>query len=246
MPQKERIRLNKYLSEQGVCSRREADDSIARGLVTINGQKALMGEKVTGDEHICLKGKPIKKAEAAHIYIILNKPRGIVCTTKNDKDNVIDYLKLDRRVFPVGRLDKDSQGLLLLTSDGAIVNDMMRAANGHEKEYIVTVDRPIDRDFIKKMSSGVYLDELNVTTRPCTVRQMGPRVFSIILTQGLNRQIRRMCQALGCRVLTLNRIRIMNLRLGNLELGRWRYVTPKELEQLQALCRRKHHSQRKV
>ena len=149
-----------------------------------------------------------------HTYIALNKPRGIVCTTKNDKDNVIDFLKLDQRVFPAGRLDKDSEGLLLLTSDGDIVNRIMRGAAGHEKEYVVRVNRPVDDAFIRKMSQGVYLEELDVTTRPCQVRQTGRDVFHIILTQGLNRQIRRMCQALGYRVVTLQRIRIMNIRLG--------------------------------
>ena len=231
------IRLNKYLSEQGVCSRREADELIARGKVEVDGIPAAMGQRITGQERICLMGRPIKKEEAAHIYIALNKPRGIVCTTKNDKDNVIDYLSLDRRVFPVGRLDKDSEGLLLLTSDGKIVNEIMRAANGHEKEYVVTVDKPIDRAFVKKMSAGVRLTELSVTTRPCKVWQTGKRTFSIILTQGLNRQIRRMCQALGFRVVTLKRVRIMNIHLGNLATGKWRTLTKDELSGLGRLLK---------
>ena len=232
MTNKESIRLNKYLSEQGVCSRREADDYIARGKVTVDGKKAVMGERVTGQEQICLMGQRIKKSEMEHIYIALNKPRGITCTTKNDKNNVIDYLQLERRVFPVGRLDKDSQGLLILTSDGKIVNPMMRAASGHDKEYVVTVDRPIDQTFIEKMAGGIYLEDLDVTTRPCTVRKLNQKTFSIILTQGLNRQIRRMCQALGFKVITLKRIRIMNIRLGDLKPGCWRYLTEQELSEL--------------
>lgn len=235
----EEIRLNKYLSMQGICSRREADDFIRRGLVSVDGHIACMGEKISGNEHILLMGRPVKKIKDDQVYIALNKPRGIVCTTKNDKNNVIDFLKLDRRVFPVGRLDKDSQGLLLLTSDGDIVNNIMRAANRHEKEYIVTVDRPIDQDFIKKMSSGIYLEDLERTTRPCSVKKLGPQKFSIILTQGLNRQIRRMCQCLNYRVITLKRIRIMNILLGDLKSGQWRYLTDDELSELRRLISEK-------
>lgn len=237
MIQDETIRLNKYLSAHGVCSRREADELIARGKVRVNGHTAAMGEKVTGREDICVCGKRIGKKGPGHIYIVLNKPRGIVCTTKNDKDNVIDFLKLDQRVFPAGRLDKDSEGLLLLTSDGDIVNRIMRGAAGHEKEYVVRVNRSVDDAFIRKMSQGVYLEELDVTTRPCQVRQTGRDVFHIILTQGLNRQIRRMCQALGYRVVTLQRIRIMNIRLGNLPVGQWRHLTKEELEEMGRLIR---------
>lgn len=232
------IRLNKYLSSSGICSRREADELIAQNKITINGKTALMGEQITGDEQICIMGKPIKKAENAHIYIALNKPRGIVCTTKNDKNNVIDYLHLDRRVFPVGRLDKDSEGLLLLTSDGDIVNRMMRSANAHEKEYHVRVNRPVDQHFIEKMSAGIFLEELGVTTRPCRVWQTGQYTFSIILTQGLNRQIRRMCQSLGYRVTTLKRYRIMNIELGSLPTGKWRELTQEELDGLKKLIKK--------
>ncbi len=235
MPEETYIRLNKYLSEHGVCSRREADACIAQGLVTINGQTAHMGEKVTGKETICFKGRPVRQNKKEPVYIALNKPRGIVCTTKNDKDNVIDYLNLDRRVFPVGRLDKDSEGLLLLTSDGALVNPMMRASQAHEKEYTVCVNRPLTETFIQKMGAGVYLKELQVTTRPCRIWATGKQTFSIILTQGLNRQIRRMCQALGYRVVTLKRIRIMNIRLGSLGYGQWRYLTQQELSELYKL-----------
>ena len=228
------MRLNKYLGAQGVCSRREADEWIAEKKITVDGRTASVGEKVTGQEHIEIDGRPIKKEKKEHIYIALNKPRGIVCTTKNDKDNVIDFLGLERRVFPVGRLDKDSQGLLLLTSHGDIVNRIMKAANRHEKEYVVKVNRPLDRDFVKRMSEGVYLEELNVTTRPCRVCPVGKDTFKIILTQGLNRQIRRMCQCLGYRVITLKRIRIMNIRLGTLPLGQWRYLEKQELDILKS------------
>lgn len=232
MEEKQEMRLNKYLSAQGICSRREADAWIAGKKITVDGHIASMGEKVTGREKIEIDGRPIKKEKKEHIYIALNKPRGIVCTTKNDKDNVIDFLGLDRRVFPVGRLDKDSEGLLLLTSDGDIVNRIMKAANRHEKEYVVKVNRPLGRDFVKRMSGGLYLEELDVTTRPCQVYPVGKDTFKIILTQGLNRQIRRMCQCLGYRVLTLKRIRIMNIRLGELPTGQWRYLEKQELETL--------------
>ena len=231
----EKIRLNKYLSECGICSRREADALISGKKVTIDGRIAVMGDKVTGQEKIYADGIQVKKRTEAHTYILLNKPKGIVCTTKNDKNNVIDYLGLKQRVFPVGRLDRDSEGLLMLTSDGDIVNGMMRAGNYHEKEYVVTVDRPVDSCFIKQMSDGVYLEELNVTTRPCKVTKTGKNTFNIILTQGLNRQIRRMCQALGFRVVQLRRIRIMNLQLGNLPEGQWRTLTDGELTQLKKM-----------
>lgn len=234
MEEIQKMRLNKYLSAQGICSRREADAWIAGKKITVDGHIASMGEKVTGQENIEINGRPIKNEEKEHIYIALNKPRGIVCTTKNDKDNVIDFLGLDRRVFPVGRLDKDSEGLLLLTSDGDIVNRIMKAANRHEKEYVVKVNRPLGRDFVKRMSGGLYLGDLNVTTRPCRVHPLGKDTFKIILTQGLNRQIRRMCQCLGYRVVTLKRIRIMNISLGELPTGQWRYLEKRELEILKS------------
>lgn len=170
----ESIRLNKYLSEQGVCSRREADELIGSGAVTVDGKKAVMGERIWGTEKICVSGKVLKQNQEDHIYILLNKPRGIVCTTKNDKNNVIDYLSLKQRVFPVGRLDKDSEGLLMLTNDGDIVNRMMRSSNGHEKEYEVTVNRPVTREFLKAMSDGVWLEELQVKTRAMPSSQRHP------------------------------------------------------------------------
>ena len=233
--EREKLRLNKYLSEIGFCSRREADALVDAKRVTIDGRIAVMGDKVTGDENICVDRKPVGKTKDEHTYILLNKPRGIVCTTKNDKDNVIDYLKLSTRVFPVGRLDKDSEGLLLLSSDGDIVNRMMRAGNFHEKEYIVKVNNIITDDFIKRMSAGVYLEELEQTTRPCKVKKINDYELRIILTQGLNRQIRRMCQALGYRVIKLKRIRIMNLKLDDLKVGQWRNVTQEELKELKRL-----------
>ncbi len=231
----EKIRLNKYLSEIGFCSRREADALLDAKRITIDGRLAVMGDKVSGDEIICVDNKPVGKNKTSHTYILLNKPRGIVCTTKNDKDNVIDFLKLNVRVFPVGRLDKDSEGLLMLTSDGDIVNRMMRAGNFHEKEYIVKVNSIITEDFVKRMSAGVFLEELNQTTRPCKVKKINDYEFRIILTQGLNRQIRRMCLALGYRVSKLKRVRIMNLKLDGLKVGQWRYVTDEELKALKQL-----------
>lgn len=234
----DQIRLNKYLSEQGICSRREADRLIEAGKVMVDGHKAEMGERVTGQEKIFCDGKPVGKAagktRVKPVLLVVNKPRGIVCTT-SDKDrapNVIDLIKYPARVYPVGRLDKDSEGLLLMTNQGELANKIMHAGNLHEKEYLVTVDQPFNAAFIKKMQEGVELKELGVTTRPCKVEAVGPKSFRIILTQGLNRQIRRMCGELGYRVVTLKRIRIMNILLGRLNTGDFRKVTPKEWEEL--------------
>lgn len=235
----EPTRLNKYLSEQGICSRREADRLIEAGKVTIDGRTAAMGEKVTGTEVIVCDGKPVGKAagvkKAKPVLLAVNKPRGVVCTT-SDKDrapNVIDLVHYPSRVYPVGRLDKDSEGLLLLTNQGELANQIMHAGNFHEKEYEVTVDQPFNAAFIKKMREGVELKELGVTTRPCQVEATGKKSFRIILTQGLNRQIRRMCGELGYRVVTLKRVRIMNIQLGRLNTGDYRRVTPQELEELE-------------
>lgn len=234
----ELIRLNKYLSEQGVCSRREADRLMEAGKVTIDGRKAGVGERVTGEENIVCDGKPVGKAAGKKkekpVLLLVNKPRGIVCTT-SDKDrapNVLDLIQYPYRVYPVGRLDKDSEGLLLMTNQGELANQIIHAGNLHEKEYLVTVDQPFNASFLKKMREGVELKELGVTTRPCRVEAVGPKSFRIILTQGLNRQIRRMCGELGYHVVTLKRIRIMNLQLGKLNVGAFRRVTPKELEEL--------------
>lgn len=232
------IRLNKYLSEQGICSRREADRLIEAGKVTVDGRKAQVGEKVTGQELIVCDGRPVGKAagqkKAKPVLLVVNKPRGIVCTT-SDKDrapNVLDLIKYPTRVYPVGRLDKDSEGLLLMTNQGELANQIMHAGNLHEKEYLVTVDQPFNGAFIKKMREGVELKELGVTTRPCRVEATGPKSFKIILTQGLNRQIRRMCEELGYHVVTLKRVRIMNILLGRLNTGDFRKVTSKEWEEL--------------
>lgn len=237
----EAIRLNKYLSEQGICSRREADRLIEAGKITIDGRQAGMGEKVTGQETILCDGRPVGKAAGGKkvkpVLLMVNKPRGIVCTT-SDKDrapNVIDLIQYPTRVYPVGRLDKDSEGLLLMTNQGDLANQIMHAGNLHEKEYLVTVDQPFNAAFIRKMREGVELKALGVTTRPCNVEATGVKSFRIVLTQGLNRQIRRMCEELGYRVVTLKRIRIMNLHLGKLNTGDFRRVTPKEWEELKWL-----------
>lgn len=237
----ESIRLNKYLSGQGVCSRREADRLIQLGKVTIDGRTAQMGEKVTGQEEICCEGKPVGTAgrgEAIEpVLLVVNKPQGIICTT-SDKDrapNVVDLVGYQTRIYPVGRLDKDSEGLLLMTNQGELANRIIHAGNLHEKEYLVSVDRPFDRAFIRQLRDGVELKELGVTTRPCQVKAEGEKTFRIILTQGMNRQIRRMCETLGYHVVFLKRVRIMNICLGKLKPGGFRRVTEEEFNQLQKL-----------
>ena len=227
------IRLNKFISETGFCSRREADKLIESGRVTVDGIKAIMGTKVKESANVKVDGKPIKKVEEL-VYIALNKPVGITCTTeKKVKGNIVDFVNHEKRIFPIGRLDKDSQGLILLTNDGDIVNKILRAGNNHEKEYIVTVDKPINNKFIKDMSNGVKI--LGTITKKCIVNKINERTFRIILTQGMNRQIRRMCEALGYSVVKLNRIRIMNIKLGNLKIGSWRNLTDDELKKLNSL-----------
>lgn len=226
------VRINKFLSEAGVCSRREADRQIEAGNVTIDGKIAQMGDRVSEGQQVCFQGVPVKKEEKM-ILIALNKPAGIVCTAeKREKNNVIDYLNYPKRIYPVGRLDKDSEGLLLLTNNGDIVNKMMRSGNMHEKEYIVTVNRPVTDSFLHGMANGVPLVELNTTTRKCRVERTGKKQFRIVLTQGLNRQIRRMCEYFGYRVQKLVRVRIMNIELGNLEPGKYRDVTSQEYKRL--------------
>lgn len=226
------VRINKFLSEAGVCSRREADRQIEAGNVTIDGKIAQMGDRVSEGQQVCFQGVPVKKEEEM-ILIALNKPAGIVCTAeKREKNNVIDYLNYPKRIYPVGRLDKDSEGLLLLTNNGDIVNKMMRSGNMHEKEYIVTVNRPVTDSFLHGMANGVPLVELNTTTRKCRVERTGKKQFRIVLTQGLNRQIRRMCEYFGYRVQKLVRVRIMNIELGNLEPGKYRNVTSQEYKRL--------------
>ena len=226
----EQIRLNKFLSDAGYCSRREADRLVEQGVVKVNGKNAVMGQKVTINDSIMVKGKNISREEE-QILIALNKPVGIECTTDlNNPDNIVDFINFDKRIYPIGRLDKNSQGLILLTNDGSIVNNILKGSNYHEKEYVVTVDKPVTDDFIKKMSTGVRI--LDQVTRPCKVAKVKKHVFNIVLTQGLNRQIRRMCGELGYNVQKLKRIRIMNIELGNLPVGQYRKVTDSELKDL--------------
>lgn len=221
------ISLNKYISDSGFCSRREADKYIEECRVTINGRDADKGNRVEEGDVVKIDGEPLKKKKAP-VYILLNKPKGITCTTDlKDKTNIIDFVNFKTRIFPIGRLDKLSEGLIFLTNDGDIVNKILRAGNGHEKEYIVSVDKPVTTEFIKKMRAGVKIP--GATTLPCFVKQEGDLRFKIILTQGLNRQIRRMCEALGYRVTALKRVRIMHITLNGLPPGKWRYFTPQEL-----------------
>lgn len=221
------MRINKFISEKGVCSRREADKLIEKKRVTINGNLAGIGDKVTSQDEIRIDGKLLNKKDK-RIYIALNKPVGITCTTESKiKGNIVDFVNYPKRIFPIGRLDKDSEGLIFLTNDGDIVNKILRAGNNHEKEYIVTVDKPINNEFLKGMSSGVKI--LNTITSPCKVTKESSHVFRIILTQGLNRQIRRMCEAFSYNVLKLKRVRIMNITLKDLPIGKWRYLTEEEL-----------------
>ena len=220
------IRINKYISSSGYCSRRQADELIEQGKVTIDGITATNGSKVLDGQTVLIDGEPCVPVDD-HIYIALNKPLGITCTTDTrDKDNIIDYMGLDDRIFPIGRLDKNSSGLILLTNDGDIINKLLRAEHGHEKEYIVKVNKKIDKDFVNKMENGLPI--LGQTTLPCKVFIESPYRFRIILTQGMNRQIRRMCEYLGYRVVSLKRIRFMNILLGDMKPGEYRYLNNKE------------------
>jgi 23S rRNA pseudouridine2604 synthase len=226
----EPVRINKFISETGFCSRREADKLVEQGRVTLNGRKVVLGDKASADDDVRVDGKPLK-AKKAGVYIAFNKPVGITCTTERHiKGNIIDYIRHKERIFPIGRLDKPSEGLIFLTSDGDIVNKILRAGNNHEKEYVVTVNKPITPDFIQKMSSGVPV--LGVITKRCFVRKESSFVFTIILTQGLNRQIRRMCEYLGYNVTRLKRVRIMNVTLDNLPVGKWRDLTAAEMKEI--------------
>ena len=230
-------RINKYLSELGYCSRRVADSLIEEGKVTINGEIPEMGTKVEDGDQVEVEGQRIEKStKHEKIYLVFNKPAGIVCTTDRrvESDNIIDFIKYPTRIFPIGRLDKPSEGLIFLTNDGDIVNKILRARNNHEKEYIVSVNRPINRDFIQSMSNGVEI--LDTITKNCFVKQLGPKKFRIILTQGLNRQIRRMCEYLGYRVKSLKRVRIMNIKL-DVSTGEYREFTKKELFELNELLK---------
>jgi 23S rRNA pseudouridine2604 synthase len=228
------IRINKYLSEAGFCSRREADKLLSQGRITLNGKVPQIGTKVGPRDKVKVDGKPVGKPIQNHVYIAFNKPVGIVSTTdtKGEKNNIIDFIGHKQRIFPVGRLDKDSEGLIFLTSDGDIVNKILRSKNNHEKEYVVTVNKPIDASFIQKMSAGIPI--LDTVTLPCVVEKMGKNRFRIILKQGLNRQIRRMCEYLGYEVTQLRRIRIMHIKL-DIPVGKWRDLTAAELAKLKRL-----------
>ena len=224
------MRINKYISESGITSRRGADKWIAEGRVTINGKIAELGSQAEPGDDVRVDGKPIT-VEQQHVYIALNKPKGITSTTeKHIKGNIVDFVNHPLRIFHIGRLDKDSTGLILLTNDGDIVNEILRAENSHEKEYIVTVNKPVTEQFLKQMAAGVEI--LDTKTLPCKVKQLSRNTFNITLTQGLNRQIRRMCTALGYEVLELQRIRIMNIHLDHLPIGQWRDLTDQELKDL--------------
>ena len=227
---REALRLNKFLSEAGVCSRREADRLIEAGRVTVDGKKAETGMKITPGQEVRVDQKLVKPEEEM-IVLAVNKPRGIVCTEeKREPDNIIRFLNYPTRITYAGRLDKDSEGLLLMTNNGDIINKMMRAGNYHEKEYLVTVDKPVTEEFLQHMARGVPI--LDTVTRPCQVKKEGKKTFRIVLTQGLNRQIRRMCEALGYKVVTLKRVRIMQIRLGDLKPGQYRPLTEQELASL--------------
>ncbi len=234
MEKESSVRINKYLSEVGFCSRRKADELIEAGKVTINGQVPEKGTKITADDEVRVNGRLISTPKDQPVYLAFNKPIGIVCTTdtKREKNNIIDYIKYPKRIFPIGRLDKPSEGLILLTSDGDIVNKVLRARNNHEKEYIVTVNKPITKEFIRRMGDGVPV--LDTVSRKCLVEQMDRGTFRIILTQGLNRQIRRMCEYLGYEVVALKRIRIMNIHL-DIPVGKWRNLSDAELSELNKL-----------
>ncbi len=245
-------RLNKYLSEAGYCSRREADRLIEAGRVTINDEIPEMGTKVTESDIVKVDGELVASRTNSFTYLAFNKPVGIVCTTDTrvEKDNIIDYINYPKRIFPIGRLDKPSEGLILLTDDGDIVNKILRASNNHEKEYIVTVDKPISQTFVERMSNGVPI--LDTVTKKCVVQKINRTTFKIILTQGLNRQIRRMCEYLGYEVLTLKRVRIMNIVL-DIAVGKYRELTTEEMKILNQLISTskktyepQHHGPKKV
>ncbi len=229
-------RINKYLSEVGYCSRRAADKLLEQGRLTINGKKPELGTKIFPGDEIRVDGRLIEDPQEDHVYIALNKPVGIVCTTDTrvEKDNIIDFINHPKRIFPIGRLDKPSEGLIFLTSDGDIVNKILRARNNHEKEYIVTVNRPINDRFIQRMSNGIPI--LGTVTKKCHVEALGKNKFKIILTQGLNRQIRRMCEYLDYRVTKLQRVRIMNVVL-DMPVGKWRDLTEKEIAQINLMVK---------
>ena len=228
------MRINKYLSAKGVCSRREADRLLEAGRITVDGAVAECGQQVDDNNIICIDGSKISNDKPEDILIAFNKPVSIVCTTTNKQgnNNIVDYIGYSERIYPIGRLDKESDGLILLTNNGEITDRILRSVNGHEKEYIVKVNKNITKDFLDKMSAGVYLKELNVKTKQCRIYKVNSDTFRIVLTQGLNRQIRRMCQELGYKVEKLTRIRVMNIELGELACGEYRVVEGAEKEKL--------------
>jgi 23S rRNA pseudouridine2604 synthase len=228
------MRINKYLSAQGVCSRREADRLLEAGRITVDGVTAMCGQQVDDNSVICIDGSRISDEKPQDVLMAFNKPRGIVCTTTDNqgKNNIVDYIGYDKRIYPVGRLDKDSDGLILLTNNGEITDKILRSVNGHEKEYVVKVNKKITDTFLKSMADGVYLKELDVITKPCSISRINNYTFRIILTQGLNRQIRRMCQESGYKVESLTRVRIMNIELGGLKIGEYRIIEGKEKSML--------------
>ena len=227
------VRLNKYIADSGYCSRREADQIIADGRVTINDEPVGLGVRVSDTDIVKIDGEPILPDDDL-VYLAVHKPTGITCTTdERRRDNIVTWINYPKRIFPIGRLDRDSEGLIFMTNDGNIVNKILRAGNNHEKEYIVTVDKDITEEFIKQMSSGVPI--LDTVTKPCKIKQQNGKTFKITLTQGLNRQIRRMCEYCGYNVTRLIRVRIMHITLGNLPKGQWRYLTAKEIKELKRL-----------
>ena len=230
----EAVRLNKFLSEKGICSRREADRLVDEGKVMVNGVCAVMGQKVSSADEIVVDGKKVSTKQVKPVLIAVNKPAGIVCTTARfeGEKNIVDMVKYPTRIYPIGRLDKESEGLILMTNLGELANEISKASNSHEKEYVVTVNNQVTESFLDKMRRGMHLEELNADTMPCVCTKTGNREFHIILKQGLNRQIRRMCAACGYRVETLKRIRIMNIHLGNIPQGNFRNVTDAEFDKL--------------
>lgn len=230
----ETVRLNKFLSEKGICSRREADRLVDEGKVMVNGVCAVMGQKVSSADEIVVDGKKVSTKQVKPVLIAVNKPAGIVCTTARfeGEKNIVDMVKYPTRIYPIGRLDKESEGLILMTNLGDLANEISNASNSHEKEYVVTVNNQVTESFLDKMRRGMHLEELNADTMPCVCTKTGNREFHIILKQGLNRQIRRMCAACGYRVETLKRIRIMNIHLGNIPQGNFRNVTDAEFDKL--------------
>ena len=230
----ETVRLNKFLSEKGICSRREADRLVDEGKVMVNGVCAVMGQKVSSADEIVVDGKKVSTKQVKPVLIAVNKPAGIVCTTARfeGEKNIVDMVKYPTRIYPIGRLDKESEGLILMTNLGDLANEISKASNSHEKEYVVTVNNQVTESFLDKMRRGMHLEELNTDTMPCVCTKTGNREFHIILKQGLNRQIRRMCAACGYRVETLKRIRIMNIHLGNIPQGNFRNVTDAEFDKL--------------